>query len=267
MDKNTDDISRQVFSAAHARIGRSVVFFAPSRANERANSVSTGTLIRTPRGRFVVLTAGHCVDEVGTRPHTLGYFNCLGAVDDPFEQTIGGPPGVDVAALVLKSHVPPFVAPFAVESGRVASSDDVAISEMQWCVVAGYPAATVSNEREGTVIHQMFGGVSYACIVEGTDSRRRYRIAWAEGVVQYAAPHTGIAVGSTEILPEPHGISGGALWRVTGGTPKEQVWSVDTRGHIIGVATAFLPESRVELAESVAVWGDWFRDVVRTVDR
>ncbi len=220
---------------------------------------------------MAILTAAHCVDELERRPHSIGYFECSGGLDDALESATVCPNQVDVALVTVREHAAATLLAFAHDAAMVPPANESLVSDNQWCMVAGYPAALVFEEvdRGRRVVHLRFGGVTHLTGVARVDEQGRFAVYWDEGDVEHEHPdwkRFGVSEGDRMKLPNPHGISGGALWRFTGGTPKETVWAPQTRAHLIGVASFFLPDSRLEVFEPASAWSDWFRERLSALD-
>jgi hypothetical protein len=263
-----EQLSDHVMQAAFAWIARTLVYFSPGPPSGRPTSVSSGTPFRTPAGRVVLLTAAHCVEDIDDNPHSLGYFGREGAIADALQEVVKAPGNVDVALVTVSLAAQIELLAFALDTSLVPLDADVAAN--QWCVIGGFPWDVLQEQPGNGVRYMRFGSVTHGTSFEGRDPRGRLRVSWDEADVRAVDPGIGERFGVTDgqrfKLPRPHGISGGALWRFTGETPQDVVWSPARRAALIGVPSAFLPESRIELAEPADAWGAWFHEQVALVD-
>jgi hypothetical protein len=67
-------------------------------------------------------------------------------------------------------------------------------------------------------------------------------------------------------MPEPHGISGGALWRFRR-SKLEELWPPPSTGALIGVPVSFARETSTEFVESSSKWRAWFLDTLKVIDQ
>ncbi len=64
----------------------------------------------------------------------------------------------------------------------------------------------------------------------------------------------------------PKGTSGGALWRFRQPS-KDEVWTLDSAGRLVGVPVAWLPSERIVYAEPASKWKAWLVDTLADMDR
>lgn len=266
----------QVRHAAGAWVTRSLVCLAPQRASERATAVSTGIAVRTPGGRVVVLTAWHCVQNLDEDPCSLIQDSWPNAVQRGLTRAIEGPADCDVAIAIPSAEAQAVLtrARCWIDSASVATSADDMVGSTEWLLLGGYLGDLTSEsvDHSAKAVAQNFGSMTYAFpSVERDALRRRYRIAWAENAeVNHLHPldarTTNVNVGDSEPLPRPHGVSGGPVWRVQTNTPPNEIWTPEKRLKLVGIATSYLASERIEFAESVAIWGNWFHDTIAVLD-
>jgi hypothetical protein len=253
--KDTRHLWDQVRTAARTWVSRSLVCIVPQRVPE---VVSSGTAIRTPGGRVVVLTAWHCVNDLDENPPSITQDSWPHGVQRALTEAIEGPDGCDIAIAIpsAEAHEVLVRARCTIESASVATATDDGVDSSQWLLMGGYPAelGSVSVDHAAEIVTLNRGSMIYTFpSVERDALRNRYRIPWIEDA---EAPS-----------PRPQGISGGPLWRVDTGTPQNEIWTPEKRLKLIGVATSYLESERIEFAESVAVWGDWFRETIAVLDK
>ncbi|HEX4336935.1 MAG TPA: hypothetical protein VH062_13540 [Polyangiaceae bacterium] len=265
--RDTDALIRAHGKAAYAWVASSLVYFFKGTPITHPPWIATALPFRSPSGRVILLTALHCVDEIEKGPHALGYADGEPTYEDALASTIAGPEGVDVALALLRPGVDRALLDVALDPGLVAASTDAGAAQNQYCIIAGFPYAIMKHEPfvPGIELRRV-RSITHGTTIHGIDDRCRLRADWNTAVVQDIEPEggrqLGLSPGQRIELPAPQGISGGALWRFTGQTPTDVLWVPQKRAHLIGIPTAFLPESRIELCESVAVWGDWFREKI-----
>jgi hypothetical protein len=265
-------LNRVAFEAACAMVYRSLVFIVPSRAHEPATQVGSGTLILTPDGYPVILTAWHVAEDANTGPISTGHQLCDGGLDDAAERVIQAPGDLDVGVLVPKPKAAKVLGAFGIPATAVALPTDPRISDNTPCVLGGYPAAFEAKRSDHVrrIRYQLFGSATFDCVIEGRDDRGRFKLHWEER--SFASPDlptpfdriVGPELRAPRVLPRPNGMSGGALW-LFGVSPADQVWSPTGWGKLIGVQSSWNKEDTL-FAESVSSWGEWFSGVLRDVD-
>lgn len=271
------DLWVQVRQAAGAWVSRSLVCLAQQHASERVNALASGTAIRTPAGRVVILTAWHNVSDLQENPCSLVQDSWPSAVQRGLTHAIEGPADCDVAIAIPspQAHEVLIRARCTVDSGSIATSMDDTVDSTQWLVVGGYLGQLTSEtvDHSKKTVTQSFGSMTYDFPSAARDAlRRRYRIPWIENAVVNSvnpidARATSLRVGDSEALPRPYGVSGGPVWRVQTGTPPNEIWTPEKRLKLVGVATSYLEPERIEFAESVAIWGNWFHETIAAIDR
>ncbi|HEX4335268.1 MAG TPA: Fic family protein [Polyangiaceae bacterium] len=274
---DAQELWAQVRQAAGAWVSRSLVCLAQQRASERVNALATGTAIRTPGGRVVILTAWHNVSDLQENPWSLIQDSWPSAVQRGVTHAIEGPADCDVAIAIPspQAHEVLVRARCTVDSASIATSNDDVVDSTHWLVMGGYLGALTSEavDHSRKTVTQSFGSVTYAFPFAPRDAlRRRYRIPWIENAVVSSlnpidARAASVRVGDSEPLPQPHGVSGGPVWRVQTGTPPNDLWTPEKRLKLVGVATSYLEPERIEFAESVASWGNWFHETIAAIDR
>lgn len=258
MDEATERIVRQVaWDAASAFVLRPCVFLLLGcRADELPQYIGSGTLLSTPGGRHVVLTAQHNLEGYPGKPLSLGGSPEGSLAHDGLVETaICHPDGADVALLVLRRALPDDLPELAAPASLVALLEDATIEEAQY-VAAGYPAA-YSGRRHDRLTHLV---VSHRPIVLNiappvVHRSGRYEFSWR-----------GKADDDQQAeLPEPPGVSGGAVWRFHP-TDGNEPWSSQRNALLVGVLESWKEGARLQYAEAASKWGAWFREAVRRID-
>jgi len=103
-----------------------------------------------------------------------------------------------------------------------------------------------------------FASVTYGTGLQDPehDERGRLRIAWDERVL----PGGGVIK-----MPNPEGISGGAVWRFRR-PARDALWSPSSIGRIIGVPVSYAERTHTEFAEPVDKWRMWFLRTLVDID-
>lgn len=234
---------------------------------EKAKAGS-GTLIRTPRGRTVVLTAKHNFEDLPPTGMSIG--GEIGSVSNALGARLEHPSAtVDLAVTMISADAEGMFGRLAVPADVVAATADTDFAKQNPMILCGYPAMYRRTivQSKATALHE-FACVSYATLVEPElDANSRYQARWKEGARTSADPvFPAIPAGETFDLVHPRGISGGPLWRFRS-VGEGNLWSPSKMGQIIAVATDYNPEpDHLELCTSVAVWGDWFRETIAKID-
>lgn len=268
--------SRQGWIAIYEHIQRSLVFIVEGRPNEHkfGKGHGSGTLVRTPGGQTVVLTATHVLRDHPDGHSLGGFYLGDGAVADPFASVWRHPTGedgVDVAVALLTDEAANVFRLGAVTIDSIAESS-VELGEKDPTVISGFPAAlrTQKVDHANKINFQGYASMAYNTRVVGFDQKKsRYQMAWDEGIAESddaigLMKVFGMEAGKVFKQPEPGGISGGPLWRLAP-VKTGKLWSADKAATIIGITESWDKES-VAFCPAVRVWGDWFRDVVRAVD-
>ncbi len=258
-------IEKEAKAAVYEFVARSLLFFVPGRRNDMPPWVATGTAFLTPAGRAVVLTAAHNVEEaIKGKPLRLGHYRSDDVVDDVVARIDVHPDAVvDAAAVALKPEATDSIAEYTNDVSMIAADDDVQ-HDQHALVIAGFPSVLMQaaeQQRPGMLPLRKIGFMS---LTHGTrlqdpprDEHGRFRVEWAE----YELPDK-----TTIAMPEPHGISGGALWRFARAKPGE-LWTPPSAGSLIGVPVSFLRSTRTAFAEPASKWRAWFLDVLNVIDR
>lgn len=268
-------LEREAYDAMHQFAQKALVYLVESPLAASLDNApnSSGTLVCTPGGRVVVLTARHVLTDkvpgvgvtVGGSGDSNGVPNALG------REWLHPDPEIDVALVELAPAAAARLGARAFAANIVAPSDDANVGADQATVINGYPFAyrRKAVDHRAKIVAVVFTSISYLTIVAPERDRQgRYRVTWGRALL--AEPdeliQPGVRPGDQFHVGEPHGISGGPLWRFMK-VPKTEVWELSKMARIIGVASTFIREDGLETCPSVVVWGDWFRATIAAIDK
>jgi len=245
--------------------------------SEAIFDLSSGTLLRTSRGQFVVLTAAHCVAEYPK--HSEEVRVGLAMAGEPSNGVVVDwhcHPTADVALVVLDRNVPVRLADHAPDSERVGPCLTPPDSRDSALLIGCPAAGVVVNPPELGVNMQQylcpFGDLRVA-------DDGRWLLKWDEaefmtaGASEWApqgwrqraeAIEVGLR-GQRVELPAPHGMSGGGLWQVCY-NPDEgsEIWHAGRHLRLVGIQSKYRePDVIIEPASR---WNDWFRDTIAALD-
>jgi hypothetical protein len=271
---NEEVRQRQGWLAVHERLRRSLVFIidGPPGQDKSARGHGSGTLVRTPGGAILVLTAAHVLDEPPDG-YTLGGYE-LEAVGDPFTRVIKHPTAphdIDVALAVVRPEIAELCGRDAISLDEVALSDfAIELPQKEPVVLCGFPfdRRVQHIDHDKRVAFQGYVPWAYTTSVLRIDGRGRYELAWAEGVAKEDENGLlkvyGFKVGEVFKQGHPQGLSGGPLWLVRG-VKKTELWVPERAALLIGVDESW---DRVATAycQSTRMWGDWLRETVAELD-
>lgn len=269
-DLNSWDVKGQALGALQEYARRPVVFLVDGPIGtieiEKA-AAGSGTLVRTPRGRTLVLTAKHNFE--GAPPTGMSIGGEANSVSNALGTRWEHPSAaVDVAVTMISAEAERVFGGLAVPADAVATTTDTELSKQNPMILCGYPALYRRTlvQSKTTLLHE-FACVSYATsVAPDLDSKGRYEAHWKEAALTSSDPvFPTIPPGETFEIVHPRGISGGPLWRFRS-VGEGNLWSPAKMGRIVAVATDYNPPDHLELCTSVAVWGDWFRETVATID-
>jgi hypothetical protein len=242
-------------------IARPLVFFIPGSGNDIPHWVASGTAFATPAGRVVVLTAEHNVTRARDQPLRMGFHRGRTVLENVVAGIVPHP-NLDVAAVALNAEATKTVAPYSLRPGMIGADEEH--NPKDGYLLAGFPAAWMLQrwtERPGNkpLWELAFPSTTYGTLLgePPIDDRGRLRVKWDEREVAGQPP---------EKMPDPEGISGGALWRFRP-MAKGAVWSPEAAGRFIGVPTDFHSADRIELVEPATAWRAWFEDTLNVFDR
>jgi hypothetical protein len=259
--------------ALHSFVTSALVFIVDGLPTSNKHGVGhgSGTLLRTPGGLPIVLTAAHVLQE----PPTDGF--CVGGLPPKTTQhtavadAIGHRwfhPTADVAIALLSDEAAAAFGHHAPPTTVVAAEDDHEIDEKSQTILCGYPTAYKFNDIDHArrLVLQNYSWISYLTIVNGMDEQGRYEVCWDTGIVIDKEGRHPLVEATTEAVPMKHpgGISGGALWRFRSAA-KGEVWVPIKLGKLVGVQSSW-DKDHTAFAESVRTWGAWFRTVVSELD-
>jgi hypothetical protein len=270
-DLSSWDVKGQALGALQDYARRPVVFLVDGPIGtieiEKAKAGS-GTLVRTPRERTVVLTAKHNFEGVPPTGMSIGggtpngVSNALGARwEHPSSD-------VDLAVTMISTEAERAFGGFAVPTEVVAAATDTDFSKQNPMILCGYPALYRRTLVQSTTALHEFACASYATsVAPDLDAKGRYEAHWNEGALTSADPvFPAIPPGETFEIVHPRGISGGPLWRFRSGGD-QAIFGRPTRwGRSLRSATDYNPPDHLELCTSVSVWGDWFRETIAKID-
>jgi hypothetical protein len=271
----TDDEERQRqgWKAIHERLRRSLVFIidGPPGEDKAGRYHGSGTVVRSPGGVVIIVTAAH----VFTDPpdgYTLGGYE-LEPVGDPFMTVIKHPASdeVDFAIAVLKPEIAERCGRDAISLDEIAPSDfALEIPQKEPIVLCGFPLdrRVQQVDHEKRIKFQGYVPWAYATSVLRIDRRGRYEVAWTEGIAEddeYGLLEVyGFKVGEVFKQGHPQGISGGPLWLVRG-VKKSAVWVAERAALLIGINESWDKEA-TEYCPSTRMWGDWVRTTIAALD-
>jgi hypothetical protein len=256
-------MARQAYTALISRV--SVVVL----PNRSACSVGSGVLLSTHSGTPFVLTARHLFEAVeGCGSLAIGNESIFlrEAGDRVFSGALRPGPHddehkfVDVAAVSLVSEARERTRCLAGATLALESTTD----ENDVVVIAGFPSflSRFTGHKRSLEVARLV----YITGVDGRDRFGRLQVEWHEAKAVWDnpnLPYYPIEDGSTFELGRPHGISGGALWRVRGPRGNE-LWSPASHCQLIGVPVAV--QGRIEFVEPVELWRAWLDDVEKEID-
>jgi hypothetical protein len=170
-------------------------------------------------------------------------------------------PSVDVAVALIP---PAFEGPMRSHAlpttdvvgwfGRHAFDDNVFLT--------GYPAqlldVTINDAAKRGIVG--FTALAYTANVKdlGRDPLGRLTLEWKDTV--FGRDPT------LHKLPDPTGMSGGALWYFDPARLKDTIWEPSKFLRVVGVQSAWVPDDHVALIEGSDRWIDWFESAVATLD-
>jgi hypothetical protein len=271
--QQSPELIEQALRAAFILVSRGLLFLVPGRPDDAATEIGSATVVRSRLGHPAILTARHVVEDIGARPLRAGFPYCIGgAISDVAEEILAPPEkDIDVAIVVPKPHARASLDPVAISLDSVAQESDSDVGEGQWCVLGGYPFAygLARKHHHERRIDQLFGSVTYSCRVEGRDEHGLLRVVWREAVLNEVDTIWGkfskTRPGDTEELPDPHGMSGGVLWRFER-APRDRIWSPTSTGKVIGVQRGWYRAERTLVVEPTSRWRDWLNSALDEID-
>lgn len=257
-------------------VSSTLAFIVPSAVGDApAREVGSATVVRTPAGKVILLSVSHNFAEPAP-VRSVGYSNAPDAINDAIDHVISHPkavPGaaneVDVALAIPKPDAAAELNKVAISYDQIATATDSDIAPEDACIVGGFPwDMTLRHEDKARRIRtQLFASLTYGCTIANRDAHRRYQIPWTGGTFTTPGLWT-VATGETKLttMPQPHGMSGGGLWRFRKPATNEPIWTPQKAGKLIGVQRGWYRDDRTLVVESVATWGEWLAEVIRDVD-
>jgi hypothetical protein len=236
---------------------RPSVFLAPGSAGDKPPWIGSGTIIRTPQNNLVILTAKHVAEDARRVEYRFGYGLGRNIVNNFVAGIYFHPDKVDVALLIIKEALSSPLKDLALNPDSVAIPD-YKILDDDCLILNGFPKELTEYDEKNNIYG--LGSITYwgsKLSPERYDEKGRYRVEWKDAE-QFRSDEP-------IDLPQPHGMSGGPLWRFRKG-PKSPVWSPEAIGKIIGIQSEW-DGKEILLVEPVQKWGDWFHDSMEKVDR
>jgi hypothetical protein len=209
--------------------------------------VGSGVCVRIG-GRYLVATVRHNLQDDDERDLNLSHIEVRprgekwGAalkVDG-----VGLSPDLDLAWLELNPE------PFPLPNLHFVSAGDFAClreeDDLQPCLVQGYPAASVERptEAQGRPLLESDPLMTLSIAPsrrKGPPDHGTFAVEWP--------PHDGSL---DEILPNPHGISGGGVWRFSK-LQDHDVWSPE-RSSLVGLAGRWRIQEKEEVVVRIEFW-------------
>jgi hypothetical protein len=259
--------------AMHRYFSRSLVFigYGPPLGRGGPRENGSGTLIATPGGKIVVLSAKHILEDMPPDGFSLGgQVLVSGGVHEPFVRHWSCPDRkfeIDVALALLTDAAAESFRDAAVPLSMVARSDEDASCDSAYLCGFPFDYRVYEVDHQAKFVSQNVSVFTYLTKVEGLDEKLRYRVTWTEGIPHSVTENMsalGVEEGKTFKHKRPSGISGGPLWKFDR-VPPDQIWSPSVASRLIGVASAWDQDS-VSLCPSSLLWGDWFYDTVGEID-
>jgi len=248
-------IDRYAKDAINEFLQYSCVFLASGSEGDVATEVGSGVVIKTKRGRFVILTAGHIVKELKREEYRLGFYKCPDGISEFAAGYIFNEGDVDVGVVVVRDRYSSLLDKISISEESIPL-EPVEITTDDILVLNGFPAKIVRDYENKRV--QGFRMLSYWCCPESIryDKKGRYCLEWQDAVQWHED--------SAFDLPSPVGMSGGPLWCFR--RPKvNSIWTPRGIGQIIGVQSAW-NEKDATYIESVNKWSGWLQDSLQSVD-
>lgn len=209
--------------------------------------VGSGVCVRIG-GRYLVATVKHNTQDDNGKDLPLSDVEVRPRGEkwgEPLKvERAGRSPNLDLAWLELNPESLPlphlrFVA--AAEMACLRDEDD-----RQPCFLQGYPAAVVEKPKEaqGRPLLE-----SIPLLTLSIASTRRKGPPGPESFAVEWPPHDGSL---DEILPEPHGVSGGGVWSFSK-LQDHAVWSPE-RARLVGIASSWRDQDKEEVAVRIECW-------------
>ena len=252
---NLEEREEQGHRAINDFVAQSCVFILPGGGPPPAPEIGSGTILTTPNGRMVVLTAKHVALDARTRKYSLGYYKCLNVISDFVAAVIVNPGDVDVALLLVKQQLTASLGFIAAKTSNIPRAA-FEIRPGDVLVVNGFPyQASYFRDKEA---EQGFNVLTYWCHdgAPARDSHGRYRIPWRD----FPGSEADVDLGSLS----PGGMSGGPLWSFRR-PPSNAVWSPGLIGSIVGVQSAWDTGDTLFI-EPIDRWGGWFHEAIQQID-
>lgn len=271
MIRDNSERQKQAWSAVLEYIQASLVAIVDGPPNEPKfkRHSGSGTLVRTPANKIIVLSADHVLKDVGAG-FSLGAEG-IKTIGDPFAAIWKHPDAtVDVAVALLQPRAAEACGQQAINWQSIAAAGDDWV-EGEPAIVCGFPVdyrvERVDEVRK--VVTQSYVPVAYTTLVHGTDNAGRYKLAWGDAFARDddrnpLLPVFDIKPGELFQQKRPTGVSGGPLWRLRPLDTRE-IWSASRAADIIGICESWDEES-IAFCPSTRVWGPWFREVIAQID-
>jgi hypothetical protein len=273
MVRDEGERQERALDALYARMSESLVAIVDGPPNEDKfdKPNGSGTLVVSPTGNVVVLTAAHVLDNPPDG-HTVVGKN-LEPVHNPFVGTWKHPDGersCDVAVALLAPNIADGCRKHAISLDSLAPAG-FEPGATDWVFLCGFPGSRrlQQEDRVNKIKHQHYVSVAYATSVEGKDSRGRYKTSWDKGIASDDAPANvpkafGIRPGETFDQGLPHGVSGGPLWCAVKMKTSE-IWSAVHAAKLIAINESW-DKGTIEFCPSTDMWRAWLIDTLRKID-
>ncbi|HQP37124.1 MAG TPA: hypothetical protein PLI95_18190 [Polyangiaceae bacterium] len=217
--------------------------------------VGSATPVIREDGRVILLTAAHVARDVSNEGCRLALFRNDQRFSAPFAGILLHPSAddVDVGIVVLTEDAGRLAADYAIRPHAVGGNTEAEFMDTDYTVLTGFPALLsryLSNSLQ-------LVNVSYRTPVQGKDERGRLLVYWDQMVPDASGEKFGWEPGKSRDTPDPYGISGGALWRFEG-ADRSTLWNPSKHGRLIGIASAWIEQKRIEIVEPASRWREWF---------
>jgi hypothetical protein len=249
----------------YARQALAFLVDGPIDARTSTAAAGSGTVLKTADGHVVVLTAKHVIEEMPEGGICVGSTGIDGIADAVARRWMH--PTEDVAVALLSSDAQERFVSSALPADVVPASSDTQFLEENPMLICGFPSAyrkTLVDRAADRACVEFFS-TSYLTVVDPLlDERGRYRVTWKEAVLsEHDRVEPAVKPGEIFVIRHPRGISGGPLWRFRR-PEKTALWAPAKMANLVGIASTYL--DGIEFCPSVAVWGDWFRETLSSID-
>jgi hypothetical protein len=261
-----DDAQDDALRAIQERIARVTLYLIGGPRPKLPTGLGSATLLETPRGRLVALTARHVLEGPrslvgGVR---IGWHECSDTSEALVPRYIAHPdPRRDVALFEIPDELTPTLRHLAASTSSVVAWQPPSDRDEN-IMVSGFPDQLTSHVME-TPRRAAFG---YACVcyfAQVRDLRReadgRLRLSWTL-MELFDGP-------GRHDLPKPAGMSGGALWFYDGSVrvPTNVVWTPWNALRLVGIPIEWSEDLHCLRFDPSNLWASWFRAAITDIDR